>query len=139
MPGPMGVPAMFPSSAYVCQRHPLITNYIIKREESQIEAAKSTATPLIPKLGSLCTGMVSASGASPALLLLPEVGQVAITVSEQVVAEMESAVGRKIFRAARRHLGETGALSGKPDPVCFSFPNDLDQLPLPTSAVELPV
>jgi predicted nucleic acid-binding protein len=44
-------------------------------------------------------GIVSASGASRALLLLAEAGQVAITVSEQVVAETERAVARKIPRA----------------------------------------
>jgi len=47
----------------------------------------------------LFAGIVSASGASRALLLLAEAGQVAITVSEQVVAETERAVARKISRA----------------------------------------
>jgi predicted nucleic acid-binding protein len=47
----------------------------------------------------LFAGIVSASGASRALLLLAEAGQVAITVSEQVVAETERAVARKIPRA----------------------------------------
>ena len=47
----------------------------------------------------LFAGIVSASGASRALLLLAEAGQVAVTVSEQVVAETERAVARKIPRA----------------------------------------
>jgi predicted nucleic acid-binding protein len=47
----------------------------------------------------LFAGIISASGASRALLLLAEAGQVAITVSEQVVAETERAVARKIPRA----------------------------------------
>lgn len=47
----------------------------------------------------LFAGIVSASGASRALLLLAEAGLVAITVSEQVVAETERAVARKIPRA----------------------------------------
>ena len=47
----------------------------------------------------LFAGIVSASGASRALLLLAEAGQVAITISEQVVAETERAVARKIPRA----------------------------------------
>lgn len=49
--------------------------------------------------GALFAGIVSASGAGRALLLLAETGQVAITVSEQVVAETERAVARKIPRA----------------------------------------
>lgn len=47
----------------------------------------------------LFAGIVSASGASRALLLLAEAGQVTITVSEQVVIETERAVARKIPRA----------------------------------------
>lgn len=47
----------------------------------------------------LFAGIVSASGASRALLVLAEAGQVAVTVSEQVVAETERAVARKIPRA----------------------------------------
>jgi predicted nucleic acid-binding protein len=47
----------------------------------------------------LFAGIVSASGASRALLLLAEAGQVTLTVSEQVVAETERAVARKIPRA----------------------------------------
>ena len=49
--------------------------------------------------GALFAGIISASGASRALLLLAEAGQVGITVSEQVVAETERAVARKIPRA----------------------------------------
>jgi predicted nucleic acid-binding protein len=47
----------------------------------------------------LFSGVISASGASRALLLLAEVGQVRLTVSEQVVAETERAVARKIPQA----------------------------------------
>jgi predicted nucleic acid-binding protein len=47
----------------------------------------------------LFAGIVSASGASRALLLLAEAEQVAVTVSEQVVAETERAVACKIPRA----------------------------------------
>ena len=46
----------------------------------------------------LFAGIVSASGASRALLLLAEAGQVDITASEQVLAETERAVARKIPR-----------------------------------------
>ncbi len=46
----------------------------------------------------LFAGIVSASGASRALLLLAEAGQVDITVSQQVLAETERAVARKIPR-----------------------------------------
>ena len=45
--------------------------------------------------GALFAGVVSASGAARALLILAESGQIAITVSEQVVAETERAVARK--------------------------------------------
>jgi predicted nucleic acid-binding protein len=47
----------------------------------------------------LFAGIVSASGAGRALLLLAEAGQVTITVSEQVVAETERAIARKLPRA----------------------------------------
>ena len=59
----------------------------------------------------LFAGIVSASGASRALLLLAEAGQVAITVSEQIMAETERAVAHKIplalpdFREAIRATG----------------------------------
>ena len=59
----------------------------------------------------LFAGVVSASGASRALLLLAEAGQVSIIVSEQVVAETERAIARKIpralpnYRAALRATG----------------------------------
>ena len=47
----------------------------------------------------LFAGVVSASGASRALLILAESGQVAVTVSEQVIAETERAIARKATRA----------------------------------------
>jgi predicted nucleic acid-binding protein len=59
----------------------------------------------------LFAGVVSASGASRALLLLAEAGQTSVTVSEQVVAETERAVARKIPRALpnyRETLRATG-------------------------------
>ena len=59
----------------------------------------------------LFAGIVSASGASRALLLLAEAGMVTITISEQVVAETERAVARKIPRAlldCREALRATG-------------------------------
>ncbi len=59
----------------------------------------------------LFAGIASASGASRALLLLAEAGQVSITISEQVVAETERAVARKIPRAlpnCREALRATG-------------------------------
>jgi predicted nucleic acid-binding protein len=58
-----------------------------------------TSPELFFDSSALFAGIVSASGASRALLLLAEAGQVAITVSEQVVAETERAVARKIPRA----------------------------------------
>jgi predicted nucleic acid-binding protein len=66
----------------------------------------------------LFAGVVSASGASRALLLLAEGGMIVITVSEQVVAETERAVARKVPRALstyREALRSTG-LQIVPDP-----------------------
>jgi predicted nucleic acid-binding protein len=71
----------------------------------------------------LFAGIVSASGASRALLLLAEAGQVAVTVSEQVVAETERAVARKIpralpeFREAIRATGLRIVRDPSPDEV----------------------
>jgi len=59
----------------------------------------------------LFAGVVSADGASRALLLLAESGLIAITVSEQVVAETERALARKVPRALplyREALRSTG-------------------------------
>jgi predicted nucleic acid-binding protein len=59
----------------------------------------------------LFAGVVSASGASRALLLLAEGGLIVVTVSEQVVAETERAVARKVPRALstyREALRSTG-------------------------------
>jgi len=59
----------------------------------------------------LFAGVVSAEGASRALLLLAEGGLIVVTVSEQVVAEAERAVARKVpqalltFREALRGAG----------------------------------
>lgn len=58
-----------------------------------------TSPELFFDSGALFAGIVSASGASRALLLLAEAGQVDITVSEQVLTETERAVARKIPRA----------------------------------------
>jgi predicted nucleic acid-binding protein len=58
-----------------------------------------TSPELFFDSSALFAGIVSASGASRALLLLAEAGQVSITVSEQVVAETERTVARKIPRA----------------------------------------
>lgn len=47
----------------------------------------------------LFTGIVSASGAARALLLLAETGHITITISEQVVTETERAIARKVPQA----------------------------------------
>jgi len=47
----------------------------------------------------LFAGVVSAGGAARVLLLLAEAGLVRITISEQVVAETERALARKVPRA----------------------------------------
>lgn len=59
----------------------------------------------------LFAGVVSPSGAARALLLLAEAGLLTITISEQVVAETERAVARKVPRALafyREALRSTG-------------------------------
>jgi predicted nucleic acid-binding protein len=59
----------------------------------------------------LFAGIVSQKGAARALLLLAEAGQVSIVVSEQVLAETERALARKLphglgyFREAIRSAG----------------------------------
>ena len=47
----------------------------------------------------LVAGIVSPTGAARALLLLAETSQITITVSEQVIAESERAIARKIPQA----------------------------------------
>jgi predicted nucleic acid-binding protein len=59
----------------------------------------------------LFAGIVSPSGAARALLLLAEAGRLTVTISEQVVAETERAVARKVPRALayyREALRSTG-------------------------------
>lgn len=59
----------------------------------------------------LFAGVISANGASRALLVLAEAGQIYITVSEQVIAETERALARKIPQALpdyRRAVRVTG-------------------------------
>ena len=66
----------------------------------------------------LFAGVVSPSGPSRALLLLAEAGLIILTVSEQVVAETERAVTRRMPRALayyREALRSTG-LRIVPDP-----------------------
>ncbi|GEM_PF-716984 len=57
------------------------------------------AESLTGQYSALFAGVVSPSGAARALLLLAEAGQLMVTVSEQVVAETERAVARKVSRA----------------------------------------
>jgi predicted nucleic acid-binding protein len=59
----------------------------------------------------LFAGVASATGASRALLLLAEANQIRVTVSEQVVAETERALARKLPEALgyyREALRSTG-------------------------------
>lgn len=44
----------------------------------------------------LIAGIVSTTGAARALLLLAESGQISVTISEQVLAETERAIARKV-------------------------------------------
>lgn len=80
-----------------------------------------TSPDLFFDSSALFAGIVSASGASRALLVLAEAGQVAITVFEQVVAETERAVARKIPRALpdfREAIRATGLrIARDPSPV----------------------
>ena len=59
----------------------------------------------------LFAGVISPSGASRALLLLAEAGVITVTVSDQVVAETERAIARKVpqaLPACREALRSTG-------------------------------
>ena len=59
----------------------------------------------------LVAGIISAHGAARALLLLAELGEIAIVVSEQVIAETERAVARKVPQALpdlRQAIRQTG-------------------------------
>ena len=47
----------------------------------------------------LFAGIISATGATRVLLLLAETGHITVTISEQVVAETERAVARKVPQA----------------------------------------
>jgi predicted nucleic acid-binding protein len=68
-----------------------------------------------PKLfldsSALFAGIVSPVGAARALLLLAEVGEIAVVVSEQVIAETERALARKVPQALpdlRQAIRQTG-------------------------------
>ena len=69
------------------------------KSESATIASIMSSPELFFDSSALFAGIASASGASRALLLLAELGLVRITVSEQVVAETERAVARKMARA----------------------------------------
>ena len=59
----------------------------------------------------LVAGIISSAGAARALLLLAEAGEIAIIVSEQVIAETERAVARKVPQALpdlRQAIRQTG-------------------------------
>jgi predicted nucleic acid-binding protein len=56
-------------------------------------------TNLFLDSSALFTGIVSEFGASRALLLLAESGHITITILEQVIAETERAIARKVPRA----------------------------------------
>jgi predicted nucleic acid-binding protein len=47
----------------------------------------------------LVAGIISAGGAARVLLLLAESGQITVTISEQVLAETERAIARKVPKA----------------------------------------
>ena len=70
-----------------------------------------TSPDLFLDSSALFAGVVSADGASRALLLLAEGGLIVVTVSEQVVAETERAVARRAPQALltyREALRSTG-------------------------------
>ena len=93
------------------------------RSDGAITGNTMTGPELFFDSSALFAGIISASGASRALLLLAEAGQVSITVSEQVVAETERAVARRIpralpeFRAAIRATGLRIVRDPSPDEI----------------------
>jgi predicted nucleic acid-binding protein len=103
-----------------------------------------TSPELFFDSSALFAGIVSASGASRALLLLAEAGQVAITVSEQVVAETERAVARKIpralpeFREAIRATGLRIVRDPSPDEIegCADIISHHADVPIVVAAMQ---
>ncbi len=69
------------------------------RNENAITKSTMSRPDLFLDSSALFAGIVSPSGAARALLLLAEAGLITVTVSEQVVAETERAVARKVPRA----------------------------------------
>jgi len=71
----------------------------------------------------LFAGVISATGASRALLILSEAGRIGIIVSEQVLTETERALARKVpqalpyYRAALRSTGLQIVRDPAPDAV----------------------
>jgi predicted nucleic acid-binding protein len=67
-----------------------------------MKSESATTTKDMPEINlfldssALTAGIVSVKGAARALLLLAEAGQIAVTISEQVLAETERAIARKV-------------------------------------------
>ena len=69
------------------------------RSEPSIIASTMSRIDLFLDSSALFAGIASTTGAARALLLLAEAGQITIAVSEQVVAETERALARKLPQA----------------------------------------
>ena len=91
----------------------------------------------------LFAGIGSPTGAARALLLLGETQQIQLTISEQVVAETERAVARKIPAALSlvRHAILHSGVKILPDPpfadiqACLSWMNDPTDVPILVAAL----
>ncbi len=86
----------------------------------------------------LVAGILSASGASRALLLLSEAGSIDLTISEQVIAETERAIARKVPRALpdvrRAILSSRAQIVHDPSPgevrKCLAMMSDPTDVPI---------
>jgi len=86
----------------------------------------------------LIAGIVSAEGASRALLLLAESGHIALTISEQVLAESERAIARKAPKALSDL--RQAILASKTRIVRDPSPEDVSVHPnLVSHAVDIPI
>ena len=95
-------------------------------------------TSLFLDSSALFAGIASSTGAARALLLLAEAGQITNVVSEQVVAETERALARKLpqalgyYREAIRAVGVRIVRNPSPEQI-EAHPVSYTHLTLPTT------
>ncbi len=92
----------------------------------------------------LVAGIISTAGAARALLVLGEIGKVQLSISEQVIAETEHAIARKIpavLSLVRQVILNSG-VKVFPDPVvaevlaCLTWMDDPTDVPILVAAMK---